>query len=353
MALEDVYKTFYHDNSGSISKNRFGYEMAVGIEKMIEHYDMYDDYSIVFDYVCDVEFHYENKENSIMKFYQVKTRDSIKPFDTTFLTSKGKKKNSVVGTLYKLYKPTDNCEIKLYIVGNLPFKDADNLIKDINGFSFSRMSEKTKKNILKHLKEEQLIEDDVELDDLIYIYNPLNIINYDVTMLGKLINFYNEKIDKNIIKPKVLYSTLKDLVMEKACYEKSNDLYNEIVKNKGIKKSEFTKLLLEHKQRSNNIIEKCILEYKNINPNNISESLKIKRALTKIIQNNDNEARKIMNTISKNIENEIDKFYGNLNDFIVQYIKKYDDIFSVDNDYYEKYAYVLYQYVKIAEVEDE
>lgn len=108
MDLEEIYTNLHHDNSGSISKNRFGYEMAVGIEKLIEHYDMYDEYCIVFDYVCDVEFHCKNDKKSILNFYQVKTRDSIKPFDTTYLTTKGKKKNSIIGTLYKLYKPSKN-----------------------------------------------------------------------------------------------------------------------------------------------------------------------------------------------------------------------------------------------------
>lgn len=126
--------------------------------------------------------------------------------------------------------------MKLYIVGNVPFNDDGNIINNISGLSFSRMSEKTKNKVLKQLKEEKIIENDIELDDLTYVYNPLNIFNYDVTILGKLIEFYNEKIDKNIVKPKVLYSSLKDFVIEKACFEQSGNSYDEILKNKGIKK---------------------------------------------------------------------------------------------------------------------
>ena len=353
MDLEEIYTNLHHDNSGSISKNRFGYEMAVGIEKLIEHYDMYDEYCIVFDYVCDVEFHCKNDKKSILNFYQVKTRDSIKPFDTTYLTTKGKKKNSIIGTLYKLYKPSEKCDMKLYIVGNVPFNDDGNIINNISGLSFSRMSEKTKNKVLKQLKEEKIIENDIELDDLTYVYNPLNIFNYDVTILGKLIEFYNEKIDKNIVKPKVLYSSLKDFVIEKACFEQSGNSYDEILKNKGIKKSEFKKMLLDNKQRSNNIIEKCIMELKTAKSNSISDTLKIKKALTAIIENNDIESKKIMNLISQNIEAALNNFSGNLDEFIEDYIENNKLVFSEDNDYYEKYAYVLYQYVKIMEVEDE
>ncbi len=353
MDLEELYTSLHHNNSGSISKNRFGYEMAVGIEKLIENYDMYDEYCIVFDYVCDVEFHYKNDEKSTLHFYQVKTKDSIKPFDATYLTAKGKKKNSIIGTLYKLYNPSEKCDIKLYIVGNVPFNDDGSIINSVNGMSFSKMSSKTKNKILTQLKDEKIIEDGVELNDLTYVYNPLNILNYDITMLGKLIAFYNEKIDKNIVKPKVLYSSIKDCVIEKASFEQSGNSYDEILKNKGIKKSEFKKMLLNHKQRSNNIIEKCVVELKTAKSNNISDTLKIKKALMAIIENNDTESKKIMDLISQNIEDALNNFSGNLNEFIEDYIKNNNFVFSEDNDYYEKYAYVLYQYVKIMEVADE
>jgi len=342
MSLKNFYQTLPHDSSGSMAKNRFGYEMAVGVEKLIENYDKHDNYTVVFDHVCDIEIHYDNE----FKFYQVKTSKTLLKFDVGYLTSKNKKKYSIIGTLYKLHG--DN--VNLYIVGNIPFYDDNKFVTDINGLSFSKMSIKTKKAILEQLKSEKIIEDDVLLDDVYYVYNPLNIRNYDETLLGRLINFYNDKIDKNIVKPKILYSMLKDVVVQRACCEEYGDSYQEILKAKGISKKEFQELMQVHKKNSNNIIEKCITEYKNCHSNDIAGNLKITKSLSKIIENNNYETKQILSKIELNIEKEILNFSGSLDEFIKYYLKKFEKIFSPDDDYYDKYSYVLYQYVRIMEV---
>lgn len=348
MSIGDIYQRLPNDNAGSIAKNRFGYELAVGLEKLMEYYTKKDDYVVVFDYVCDIEVHCQFDEE--LNFYQVKTTKNTTPFSASYLTKiKKGKKNSIIGTLYKIKAKEENKNIKLAIIGNIQFKDDKILIPNTTPYPFSDMSEKTKKSIIEQLKKEKIIDDEISLEDVFYIYNPMNILTYDETMLGKLTMFYTKNIDNDVKKANVLYSTIKSTILQKASYEAEGLSYEKVICNKGITKTEFKKILDTHKEKSNNIVEKCINEYNRNNPNNLSGTIAIKRAITRIIGHNDQEALKILEKINENIEQEISQFNGGLNQFVEDYIEKYNNIFSVDDDYNEKYAYVLYEYIKMME----
>ena len=58
-----------HDLSGSMSKNRFRVELLWGIDKMLDMCDT-SDFTMVFDYTCDIEIHFTDK----FEFYQIKTQ---------------------------------------------------------------------------------------------------------------------------------------------------------------------------------------------------------------------------------------------------------------------------------------
>lgn len=346
MPLNNAYELIPHDISGSTAKNRFSYELAIGLERMMEYYHQKYNYVIVFDYVCDIEYHCE--ENDELTFYQIKTTKSLTPFTATSITTKKGKKHSIIGTLCKLLVPDCKETINVVLVGNIQFKDNKKLIDSTKPYCFQEMSQETKNIIINHLETEGIISKK-EFDKVFYMYNPMNILNYDDTMIGKLTKFYTENIDPNIIKINVLYSTLKSIISDKASFEQDGLTYDEVIKNKGLSRDEFTHTLMLHKNNSSNIIEKCIEEYKKNNINDIAGTIKIKRALLEVIKNDNIEMSRTMVKIKENLEEEISVFSGNIDMFVKYYIEKYKNYFSEEINYYEKYALILFEYIKLLE----
>ena len=56
------------------------------------------DFTMVFDYVCDIEVHRENG----FDFFQIKSKGNSSSFTSNNLTSKSKGKGSILGKLYTL-----------------------------------------------------------------------------------------------------------------------------------------------------------------------------------------------------------------------------------------------------------
>ena len=69
MDNNEFYQSLPVDLSGSRSKNRFRLELLWGLGKLIDLMDTADDFTVVFDYVCDIEVHLPNG----FEFYQLKT----------------------------------------------------------------------------------------------------------------------------------------------------------------------------------------------------------------------------------------------------------------------------------------
>ena len=99
MEISDYYMNLPYDVAGARSKNRFQIELLWGISKMLDIYDE-DDFTIVFDYACDIEIHCKDK----LEFYQLKSHLGIKKYTIYELTNPGKKKNSILGKLLILKK---------------------------------------------------------------------------------------------------------------------------------------------------------------------------------------------------------------------------------------------------------
>lgn len=85
--LQDYYMNLPSDLSGSRSKNRFRVELLWGVDKMLELLNKPDDFVMIFDYVCDIELHFNNK----FEFYQIK---SHKPGSSSYTPDKLTKRNS-------------------------------------------------------------------------------------------------------------------------------------------------------------------------------------------------------------------------------------------------------------------
>ena len=108
MSIPVYYLSLPHDLSGSRSKNRFRAELLWGLSKILDLMEEDQDFTMVFDYACDIEVHYENG----FEFFQIKTHDRCKSYTTKRLT-KVKGENSILGKLYVLVRDRFPGEVRL------------------------------------------------------------------------------------------------------------------------------------------------------------------------------------------------------------------------------------------------
>ena len=67
MSIKESYEKLPFDLSGARTKNRFDFEILYGIELLIDNYHVLNDFTVIFDYVCDIELH--SNEDESLKFY--------------------------------------------------------------------------------------------------------------------------------------------------------------------------------------------------------------------------------------------------------------------------------------------
>ena len=54
MGIDEAYLNYQADVSGARSKNRFSFEIYWGIDKFLHELAISSDFTMVFDYVCDI-----------------------------------------------------------------------------------------------------------------------------------------------------------------------------------------------------------------------------------------------------------------------------------------------------------
>lgn len=233
------YMKLKADTSGSRSKNRFRLELLWGISKILELMETVDDFTMVFDYVCDIEVH---KEDSF-EFYQVKTHKPGKGYTPSALVKykKDSEEGSILGKLFAL-NLDDEDGVKVFLVCNEPLK----ALSDTPGeLSLDKLDAKNQDKIIKAIKDELGI-NCVDLSKSFYLYTPMNLKNPADQIKGELITTFEKIKGSEPIKPNALYNLVFDMVTEKACYEFDLSDYNELKKLKGITRSEFDRLLDVH-----------------------------------------------------------------------------------------------------------
>lgn len=242
MNRQEYYMNLPKDLSGSISKNRFRLELLWGISKIIDAHKEDDDYTVIFDFKCDIELHRQDE----MCFYQIKTMKSSHYTDNSLCTKKGSEQNSVLGKLYALYSPGQ--AIKLAIVCNRQLKINKKDI-DFPKVCFGELDKDTVDNIKNKLKDELKL-DTVDLENVFYIFDNMDFLNPEDAIRGKLIKAFVDIKGEEPQNPNALYRLVFDTVKEKASYEFDSNTYEEVVKTKGITRNEFDKMLNAHKKES-------------------------------------------------------------------------------------------------------
>ncbi len=238
MNCQDYYLSLPHDMSGSMSKNRFRMELLWGISKMLDLYDN-EDFTMVFDYACDIEVHIANG----FEFYQIKTHSGNKSYTWKKLT-KINGEGSILGKLYILDKSNNNFDLRLAVVSNALLSVEKNIQTKLE-YCFDLLPEKEKTGVVAMIKSELSI-DEVDLSKAFFIHTDMNLEDPKNEIMGKLIISF-QKIKKcEPSHPNALYRLIYDTVVDRACYEYSDEEYEDIIAHKGLTKVELDQMLDAH-----------------------------------------------------------------------------------------------------------
>jgi len=334
LELADTYSRIPHDLSGSMSKNRFRQELFWGISKMFDLLDR-ENFCIVFDYKCDIEIHLSNS----IEFYQIKTHKVQSPYKFTAL-KKIDGKQSIIAKLYLLKDASSpDVPIKCALVSNAFFQIGKTPKADVETFCFTDLDDTSQKTIMKALQNE-LKRSNVDLNNLHYIYTSMNLLYPQNDLKGKIIGSFEKIKGCEPIKPNALYRLIVDTVEERACYELSAFNYDELVKRKGITKSELDNMLDRHMEKADDSVEqvRVLIDQRQLT---IREKGKLKAALAKIVEleYSAKELQQSEKKISGYIkEIATDVTIEQMADILLQ---QFGSRFSIEYSQEEKYVFLL------------
>lgn len=242
MDVQKYYSNLPYDLAGSRSKNRFRVELLWGVSKILDLILSDRDFTVVFDYVCDIEVHYKDE----LEFYQIKThRAGSSPYTCKSLTTKASKnaQGSILGKLFVLDKGK-GASVKLVVVSNVPIKIDGKCLEsgEINLASLPPSSRDVLENALK----KELNVSDVDLTNAFYLYTDINLVIPEHEIQGKIVFRFHEIKHCEPNNPIALYRLIVDTVHSRACYEYSQNEYEEIIEKKGITRDEFSRMLDVH-----------------------------------------------------------------------------------------------------------
>lgn len=294
------------DSAGARSKNRFRFEIYWGLDRLLSEMHVSQNFYMIFDYVCDIEIHFSNR----FEFYQVKT-GSGKSYTINNLINRGKKKNSVLGTLYKI-RETDirnkSNRSKLAIVSNLKLSDSEFTNSTNLEFELNSLSNKNLERIESTLKKE-FNDDKIDLKDIYFINTDLAISNFRETMIGRINSYYKNQYGDDALKPAALLNVLSEEIQQKADFEESCNSYEELVENKGISSDRITFIFEKYSERSISMVEKCKVHINTV-VKNYRKRITYMKYLTSIVTKlgKDFFLQNLEQEIKKDILEKIDEF---------------------------------------------
>lgn len=279
MELEKLYMSLPYDLSGSMSKNRFRVELLWGVGRMLELLEQDQEFTMVFDYACDIEVHFDKK----LEFYQIKSHaKGTSNYSIGKLTKKEdgeKSQGSILGKLYVLNQGSAN-NVKVAIVSNVPLSVGKKKYTDAET-CFDNFDEKDKEKICELLKAELGLAE-INLSSIFYICTEMDLKSPQDAILGKLVFTVKKVRGCEVDKPNALYQLIYDQVNEKACYEKDISDYSELVGKKGITRSEFEYMIDCHAKNAKTGFEQTKDYIDNIQ--NIAAKKRFKAALARLVE---------------------------------------------------------------------
>lgn len=280
----DAYMSKLPDMSGSVAKNRFRVELLWGIEKLLECLDNgVEDFAVIFDYCCDIELHL----NDGYEFYQVKTSKS-KKFGVSWISKKKPSSTvSVIGKLYELHDAETDGAVRLVVVGNKPFSKKNPITKKSEDFDqpgellFSTLHDEDKKKIEESIAS-HLPGVSPDFAKLSYVLVAIDLSNPDDSIRGHLVRSYEAAMNCEARKPNALYRALKGLAETKACAEKQQETYDDVVANKAITRQELSRLFASYADREDSR-QDFVMKWINEQPP--LKRIELKCALEEVLEN--------------------------------------------------------------------
>ena len=317
-----------------MSKNRFRQELFWGVSRMFDLFDR-EDFCVIFDYKCDVEVHFIDA----IEFYQIKTHKVQSPYKFTTL----KKKDGTQSIIAKLFLLKDasspEMPIRCALVSNAFFQIDKTPKADVDTFCFTELDGPSQKKIKKALQDE-LQRGDVDLNNLHYIYTSMNLLDPQNDLRGKITGSFEKIKGCEPVKPNALYRLIVDTVQERACYELSAFDYDELVKRKGMTKTELNGMLDRYIKKSDDSVNQvlALIDRRQIPAR---EKKNLKAALAKIVE------LEYKATELQRKEQEISAYIeGTVNDETTEQIadillEQYGPTFPIDYTTQEKYVFSL------------
>ena len=313
------YMEFEADYAGSRSKNRFKFEVYWGLSKFLEIIKHNKNFTMIFDYVCDIEIHHKD----CYEFYQVKTTNATF-YNPKNLTKMGTKKNSVIGTLYKIRSKEVSAGkdlSKIAIVSNVSLKDPT--IKTIiDEIAIKDIGKTNKADIISTLNKE-FDQEDINIDNIFFIKTDLSLDSYKETMIGRINTFYHEIHGNDAFQPAVLLNVLSEEIQLKADYEKNLDNYEEILEKKGLSTARFEVIIDKYSERMFSITQKCKDEI-NHSIKNFKKKLDYLKELPILVSDvrSSTFTKGLLEVVKKDILVRMDEFEdGELIEIAIDYIK--------------------------------
>ncbi len=343
MDAVEFYMSLPHDNSGSISKNRFRNELLWGLQKAYEVYATGKDFVVVFDLACDIEVHI----GDTFEFYQLKTHRAKKAYTVSDIIDKGKGTQSILGKLYILKQKGDEQgkPVKASIVSNIPLNDtkAKKVFSDRATVCLNELSEKSLTIVSNRLKEELKIDTNISCDNIFYNFTLMNLFAPNDEILGKTVKFYMSVKKCEPKKPHGLYNSLKEIIEGKACHELTETDYNKIIERKGLTKQELDEILEQYSENTDEAVQKTF-RFIDENFQQYNLNIKMRLALKKVVV--DRTGVPLIQRIEADILNYIDENIDSLGDSRTDtceaICKEFDSHFPLEyDDFYKKALTIL------------
>lgn len=340
MKVRDEYLNLTYDLSGSISKNRFRQELLWGLSKAIDKLDDENWYAVVFDYVCDIELHYDSE----LELYQVKVNKNQNHFTLTDLLKHKDNSNSIVGKLMIPLQESRVC-MKGIIVTNRFLSNNGQVIDAYNEYNLDQIIKPDSPHYKKLIKE--LNVSSIDCSNLYFLHTELNLINPQNEIIGKLVRYFNETYSCEPKKPNSLYCMLYDEITKKACYEQEINSYDELIQKKALTKEGLINALKLYRDYSDDSIQD-VHKWIEENISNIRQKTIYKRKTEELLisLNNDKTLKCLENEIIEKCKLNDDLLDGDINTVI----NNLDQIFGVKLDVYDKdfkYVFFIYMVKKI------
>ena len=333
--------------SGSRTKGRFKNEMLWGLSKIFDVYFNKKYFIAVFDYVCDIELHYDNE----FEFYQIKTSNGQSPYNIKKLTEKKESEsNSILGKLFiiKNAAEQEGSTVTIAVVANVPVKFGTKTYNNITEVCLSDL-ELTEINNLEIILCIELGIKKVTFDGVYYIYSSIDLIHPEDNLLGKTVTFFEKVKGKEPSKPISLYRLFYDTISNCASYELQCTSYDELILNKGISKNQIDNMLHQYDEGTNASVEKCKTFFEKLYENDYLSLFKTKQALNRIVldlQNSKNLHVIEQNMVEKIIHN-IDMFSSAKDKIADNLIINFSNTFPIEYIDLQKWVFIVLVLFKI------